>query len=121
MKGLLNIRKALPLLGALFLSACATSPATSYVESARANLSIDNVRYCSGYSCHNIHSIGLEAYEWTAIEALFGGDILDPAEEREMWQIEASVQQQIKAGQILKISMDADLRNLEVREVSLRP
>lgn len=77
-----DIKKALPLLGALFLSACATSPASRYVEPARDTLSIDNVRYCSGYSCHNIHSIGLEPYEWSAIQALFEGGINDPAEER---------------------------------------
>jgi len=67
---------------------------------------------------------------WSGVQySRFTGDgerrnrtpLLDPAEEREMWQIESSVQQQIKAGQILKISMDADLGNLEVREVSLRP
>ncbi len=77
-----NVLKALPLLGALFLSACATSPANRYVEPAREALSIDNVRYCSGYSCHTIHSIGLEPYEWSAIEALFEGDVNSPAEER---------------------------------------
>lgn len=78
----IDIKKALPLLGALFLSACATSPASRYVEPAREYLSINNVRYCSGYSCHTIHSVGLEAYEWSAIQALFDGEINDPAEER---------------------------------------
>lgn len=82
MEGFKNLKKALPLLGALFLSACATSPANRYVEPARETLSINNVRYCSGYSCHNIHSIGLLPGEWSAIQALFDGEINDPMEER---------------------------------------
>ena len=44
--------------------------------------------------------------------------LLDPAEEREMWQIDESVQCKIKAGQVLTVSMDADLRNLTVRDGS---
>jgi biofilm PGA synthesis protein PgaD len=46
--------------------------------------------------------------------------LLDPAEEREIWEIDSSVQQQMKAGQILTVSMDTDLRNLTVREGPLQ-
>ena len=65
---------------------------------------------------------------WSGVQySRFTGDgerrnrapLLDPAEEREMWQIDESVQQQIKAGQILTVSMDDDLRNIVVREGSL--
>ena len=65
---------------------------------------------------------------WSGVQySRFTGDgerrnrapLLDPAEEREMWQIDESVQQQIKAGQILTVSMDEDLRNIVVREGSL--
>lgn len=70
------------ILSALLVSACSTSPAANYVNSVTDTLSIDNVRYCSGYSCNNIHDIGLDVDEWAAIEALFAGQYTDPAEER---------------------------------------
>jgi poly-beta-1,6-N-acetyl-D-glucosamine biosynthesis protein PgaD len=65
---------------------------------------------------------------WSGVQySRFTGDgerrnrapLLDPAEEREMWQIDESVQQRIKSGQILTVSMDEDLRNIVVREGSL--
>ena len=64
---------------------------------------------------------------WSGIQySRFTGDgerrnrapLLDPAEERELWQIDSSVQQQIKAGQVLTISMDADLHDIKVRDGS---
>jgi len=64
---------------------------------------------------------------WSGVQySRFTGDgerrnrapLLDPAEERELWQIDSSVQQQIKAGQVLTISMDADLHDIKVRDGS---
>ena len=49
-------------------------------------------------------------------ERRYKAPLLDPAEERELWQIDTAVQSQIKAGQVLTVSMDADLHNLAVRE-----
>jgi biofilm PGA synthesis protein PgaD len=66
---------------------------------------------------------------WSGVQySRFTGDgerrnrapLLDPAEEREVWEIDSSVQQQMKAGQILTVSMDTDLRNLTVREGPLQ-
>ena len=64
---------------------------------------------------------------WSGVQySRFTGDgerrnrapLLDPAEERELWQIDSSMQQQIKAGQVLTISMDADLHDIKVRDGS---
>ncbi len=67
---------------ALMAGACTTSPANNYVRSGLADLSVDSILYCSGYSCLKIDTIGLNANEWAAIAALFDGDISTPAEER---------------------------------------
>jgi len=65
---------------------------------------------------------------WSGVQySRFTGDgerrnkapLLDPAEEREMWQIELPVYEKIKAGRVLTVSMDANLRMLEVHERSL--
>jgi poly-beta-1,6-N-acetyl-D-glucosamine biosynthesis protein PgaD len=62
---------------------------------------------------------------WSGVQySRFTGDgerrnrapLLDPADERELWQIDTPLQQHIKTGQVLTVSMDTDLRNLSVRE-----
>jgi len=62
---------------------------------------------------------------WSGVQySRFTGDgerrsrapLLDPEEERELWQIDTSVYDQLKAGQVLTVSMDADLRNMAVRK-----
>jgi poly-beta-1,6-N-acetyl-D-glucosamine biosynthesis protein PgaD len=62
---------------------------------------------------------------WSGVQySRFTGDgerrsrapLLDPEEERELWQIDTPVYDQLKAGQVLTVSMDADLRNMAVRK-----
>lgn len=66
----------------LGLSACATSPAVSYVSPVADTVNIDDIRYCSGYSCQSIRSAWLNPDEWAAIAALFEDGVDNPAEER---------------------------------------
>lgn len=75
--------KAPLLLGALFLAACAQSPAQNYVRHSVETLSISNIPLCSGYSCKTRHDIGLTAAEWEAVTALFNTGVLSAEIERE--------------------------------------
>jgi len=42
--------------------------------------------------------------------------LLDPVEERDMWQIDESLQLEIKVGQVITISMDNELHILNVQQ-----
>ena len=78
-----NIGKAPLLLGALFLAACAQSPAKNYVKYSLADLSVSNIPLCSGYSCKTRHDLGLTYAEWDAVKALFQDGVTTAAVERE--------------------------------------
>lgn len=49
-------------------------------------------------------------------ERRYKAPLLDPEEERELWQIDSSVQQHVKTGHILTVSLDTDLHNISVRD-----
>ena len=80
---LANIWKAPLLLEALFIAACAHSPAKTYVKSSVKELSVQNIPVCSGYSCKTRHDIGLTTTEWASIQNLFDADITSAEIERE--------------------------------------
>lgn len=78
----MTLRITFLLLVAGLLGACSTSPAANYVAAVSDTVHPGDIRYCSGYSCKMIHSVALSPAEWTAIEAIFHGEIKTPAEER---------------------------------------